>query len=108
MAEPVYVNGAPVVQSTVTVELAWLTVRVLLPLDDAKLECPPKLAAMAFECVPAVIPARLTPVTVAAPEAFVVAEPAGLPLRVKAIVLPLMPTLSEALRSVADKLVEPP
>ena len=63
-----------------------------------------KLAPIA--CVPAPIPARLTPLSVATPDAFVVALPTLLPFNVKAIVFPLTPD-PEAV-SVAERFTDPP
>ncbi len=56
--------------------------------------------------VPALIPARLTPVREATPDAFVVAVPAFVPLSVNVTVLPLTPEVPAV--SVAVTAVVPP
>ena len=50
------------------------------------------------------MPARLTPLSVATPDALVVAVPAFAPLSLKVIVFPLSAALSLFLFSVADRL----
>ena len=52
------------------------------------------------------IPERLTPFSVATPEAFVVPDPADVPLSVKVIVLPLTPLPLDV--RVATRLTVPP
>ena len=54
----------------------------------------------------ALIPARLTPLNEATPEAFVVAEPALVPFSVKLINVPLTPEAPDV--SVAERVVVPP
>src|SRR5919201_1864443 len=79
----------------VQVALAFPTVSDPLPLAAAKPVSPAKLAPTALAYVPALIPERLTLLSVATPLAFVVALPTELPLRVKAMVLPLTPEPAE-------------
>jgi hypothetical protein len=75
-------------QVTVVVLVAFATVNVPLPLLDWKPLSPPKLADTALAYDPALIPVRLTPLTVATPLAFVVPAPAGIPFSWKEMVLP--------------------
>ncbi len=74
-------------QLTTVVDDAFATVRLPLPLLARKTESPANEAPTAP--VPALIPLRLAPLSVATPEASVVAVPAALPLIVKLIDFPL-------------------
>src|SRR6266446_1709500 len=95
---------------TTTVASALLTVSELLPLVPAKERSPAKLAAAPVGYVPAlyVAPQRLTVPLVATPLALVTPVPAGLPFRVKVMVLPTTGVLSEVLLRVAVKAVDVP
>jgi hypothetical protein len=96
------------VDVNVIVWLARLTVRLAVPLDVAKLLSPAKLALTPVAYVPTLIPLRLAPASVATPEASVVAEPTGMPFKLKLIDLPLTGVLSEVRVSVALRLTVPP
>ena len=69
----------------VTIGVTFETTRSADALLAAYTVSPAKLAATAPEYVPALRPARLTPATVATPNASVIALPAGKPLSVKPI-----------------------
>jgi len=82
--------------------VAAFTVKLPVPVLPADVESPAKLAPSPVAYVPALIPVRLA-VTVASPDALVVAEPAAEPFNVKLIVLPATAGLN-----VADKFALPP
>ena len=82
------------------------TVREAEPLLDWYDESPAKLAPTPVEYVPAAMFPRLTPLSVATPEAFVVALPTEVPLSVKLTVFPLTATAPDM--RVAERLTVPP
>jgi hypothetical protein len=82
------------------------TVNELLLVDTRNDESPAKLAPTAVAYVPALIPVRLTPLSVTTPDPFVVAVPTLLPFKLKLIVFPLTPD-PEAV-SVAERFTVPP
>ena len=96
---------------TITVAVALLTVRELLPLVPAKETSPAQLAAAPVAYGDPLtlyeLPQSVTAVVlVATPLPLVTPLPAGLPFRVKLMVLPLTPEAPDV--SVADKVTEPP
>src|ERR1044071_4610201 len=85
------VTGLGVASAVSAAWLALSTVSALLPLLDAKLESPAKLAPTPVGYVPALIPDKLTLVRVATPLLFVVAVPTDVLLSLKLMVLPFTP-----------------
>src|SRR4030095_11046698 len=94
------------------VAVAFATVSELLPLLPAKERSPPKLAAAPdaygdpltlYE-----LPQSVTLLLVAMPLALVTPLPAGLPFKVKLMVLPLTGDESEVLVRVAERVTMPP
>ena len=92
--------------------LALPTVRELLPLVPAKERSPAKLAAAPVAYGDPLtlyeLPQRLTALLVATPLPLVTPVPAGLPFRVKVMVLPLTGEESEAFVRVAVRVTVPP
>ncbi len=80
---------------TVIAWLALLTVSVPVPLLPAKFASPPNVAPTAFAYVPALMPTRLTPESVATPLESVVAFPTDVLLSVKLTIFPLTGELPE-------------
>jgi hypothetical protein len=86
--------------------LAFATISAAAPLAEANEASPAKLAPTPLAYVPALIPVRLTPLSDATPDVFVIAEPAALPFNVNETVLPLTPAAEEV--SVAERFTKPP
>ena len=91
----------------VTVKGTLLTVRMAVPDVLANWLSPAKLALTPAVYVPALMPARLTFVRVAMPEALVVAVPMTVPFSEKVAVLPATTEPFRTLVSLADKLTVP-
>jgi hypothetical protein len=92
--------------ANVMVWLAFATARLFVPLLDAYVASPAKLAPTPEPYVPAPIPDKLAFDSVAIPEMSVDALPTGLPFSVKLIGLPLTPVPPAV--SVAESVAVPP
>jgi hypothetical protein len=103
-------SGVPCVMfagvGQMTTAMAFAIVSVALPDDGACVASPAYVACTPVGYVPAPIPARLTPVIVATPDAFVVAVPAGEPFNENDTCCPASGV--PALISVAANVVVPP